>query len=678
MKKILGLAFLPLMAMAFGSLANANQSVAVRADEPTKVVGLKTVYNHTFENLAVGDVSDLELFQDGLCFAEPHAAYSVREDEVYPGYTMKMLDLTIVGDDGGGYAKMLGIGSDGGLKDLVEGRSYEVYMLLDLTQVTPSSTLYVEMSVQDQWTGVSIQNGDLTVLDRAHVHNASYQYNLLSFTFISRAQAHGEVGVRPYFHLTMAAAENSDVVSIGGIAIREAALYSENFSTYSVGQTAPAGNVSNIPNVYNANMTSVRIDEDEYGKYLHITHDNSAGGDPVWSNFYFNQLWNLTSGHTYRLQISFRSFENLQEMYVKYHDTGDACNTFLPNGSIAGWSSPSAYLTNAYWDGDLLSQDILFTSEKDATWWQQVAIQFKIPAGQALDVKISDFALYDVTELGATAIEVSGADSFVLGEEFSAEDLVVNFVRGEERFEAESYSYNAVAFNKDTLGEYDIVVTVNDGAFELSTTYTAVVHNEVDSIVIKNKPDKLTYKYGEALDLTGLAVNKVRENGDEEAIEVTAEMVTGYNPNTLGEQTLTVTFETFTDTFKVTVEDYIASIALKSAPTKVTYDKGGELSLEGAVVTVTMASGATQDVEITAAMISGFDKDKVGEQTITVTYEGKTVTFKVTVNDVQPESTDSEESSKKKCGGSIVASSAILSVLSIAGVALLGVRKKHK
>ena len=73
-------------------------------------------------------------------------------------------------------------------------------------------------------------------------------------------------------------------------------------------------------------------------------------------------------------------------------------------------------------------------------------------------------------------------------------------------------------------------------------------------------------------------------------------------------------------------------IELKSMP-KVEYVAGEKLDVSGAVVVVTFSNGTTKEVALSAAMVSGFDAKKVGEQKLTVTYtvDGVTLTTTFTV-----------------------------------------------
>ena len=60
-------------------------------------------------------------------------------------------------------------------------------------------------------------------------------------------------------------------------------------------------------------------------------------------------------------------------------------------------------------------------------------------------------------------------------------------------------------------------------------------------------------------------------------------------------------------------------ITIKTAPTKVIYNKGESLNLTGGKITITRQSGEKQDVYITSSMVSGYDSSKTGKQTIIVT-----------------------------------------------------------
>ena len=110
-------------------------------------------------------------------------------------------------------------------------------------------------------------------------------------------------------------------------------------------------------------------------------------------------------------------------------------------------------------------------------------------------------------------------------------------------------------------------------------------------------------------------------------------MVTGYNANKLGEQEITVTYQGKTASFKVTVHNNLENIEITSNPSKTEYVKGENLDLDGLEVIATYEDGSKAKVEITPNMVTGYNANKLGEQEITVTYQGKTASFKVSVEE---------------------------------------------
>ena len=80
--------------------------------------------------------------------------------------------------------------------------------------------------------------------------------------------------------------------------------------------------------------------------------------------------------------------------------------------------------------------------------------------------------------------------------------------------------------------------------------------------------------------------------------------------------------------FDVTLQ----SISVASRPTKTQYvQRQDSLSLAGSALTLLYSDGSTETIGITADMVSGFSNEKLGDVTVTVTYQGKTTSFTVTV-----------------------------------------------
>ncbi|MBR4625770.1 MAG: BspA family leucine-rich repeat surface protein, partial [Alphaproteobacteria bacterium] len=84
-------------------------------------------------------------------------------------------------------------------------------------------------------------------------------------------------------------------------------------------------------------------------------------------------------------------------------------------------------------------------------------------------------------------------------------------------------------------------------------------------------------------------------------------------------------------TYKPPVPIYIS---FKTLPNKTVYHNGEELDLTGGVLEITYNNNTTEEVALSEANISGFDKTKKGEQTVIVEYQGCETFFTTPVSDV--------------------------------------------
>ena len=76
----------------------------------------------------------------------------------------------------------------------------------------------------------------------------------------------------------------------------------------------------------------------------------------------------------------------------------------------------------------------------------------------------------------------------------------------------------------------------------------------------------------------------------------------------------------------------IPALVLKSVPTKTEYYQDDALNLNG-IELVYLTEAGEASVEVTPEMVSGYNAATLGQQTVTVTYEGKTVQFQVNVSE---------------------------------------------
>ncbi len=190
--------------------------------------------------------------------------------------------------------------------------------------------------------------------------------------------------------------------------------------------------------------------------------------------------------------------------------------------------------------------------------------------------------------------------------------------------------------------DFDNVWKINDGDYAFPQL-RETTHIKILSIKVTQKPSKLTYLEGEDFDTTGMVVTAYFEN--DISIELTDYTVNGYS-STLGTKTITVSHSGKTASFTVTVENRkVTSIAVTTKPTKLTYLEGESFDSTGIIVTAYYNDNTSEVV--TDYNISGYTSTP-GTKTITVTFDGKTTLFTVTVNKKTTSSTHASSAPQSK------------------------------
>jgi hypothetical protein len=112
---------------------------------------------------------------------------------------------------------------------------------------------------------------------------------------------------------------------------------------------------------------------------------------------------------------------------------------------------------------------------------------------------------------------------------------------------------NVSGYNANTTGAQTLTVTVGGRTATFNVTVNATGAATLRSIAITSRPAKTAYSVGEPLDLSGLVVTGTYSDGTTKEETVSTANIGGYNADTTGSQTLTVTVNGQTASFTVTV-----------------------------------------------------------------------------------------------------------------------------
>ena len=246
------------------------------------------------------------------------------------------------------------------------------------------------------------------------------------------------------------------------------------------------------------------------------------------------------------------------------YNAGDIDNNATYAGNIIGWSAPNGGISNVFYlDNELeaVGNREELTQEEYVKTIEQMKMQSTF----------SEFDFENTWEIQENKFPVLKGSNHVYLTDINADNINVEV--GEERTVELSFvpeiADNAVF--KYSIGNNEIVSISNNGTVKgLKEGKTTINVQTIDGsisktinvqvgkakvltgIEIKTAPIVTTYFLGESLNTEGLVLTATYEDGTEE--EITEGFIcTPTTLNTIGEQTITVTYEDKTATYNVTV-----------------------------------------------------------------------------------------------------------------------------
>jgi uncharacterized protein YkuJ len=239
-------------------------------------------------------------------------------------------------------------------------------------------------------------------------------------------------------------------------------------------------------------------------------------------------------------------------------------------------------------------------------------------------------ASFDIRVAGLTGIVVASPPSkteYLAGEDLDLAGIVIKGTwegMGEKPVNVTKAQVSG--YNKDKAGVQTLTVDYSGKRASFDIRVAGLT-----GIVVASPPNKTEYFVGEDLDLTGVLVNGIWEGMGEKPVNVTKENFSSIDKTRAGKQNVVVSYQGKTTSFSVT---FVAmqSIIIFRPPAKLNYENGEQLDIEGLAVQGTRGGASSIEmVDISRLQISGYDRFKAGNQTITITLGGKTDTFRVTV-----------------------------------------------
>ena len=166
-----------------------------------------------------------------------------------------------------------------------------------------------------------------------------------------------------------------------------------------------------------------------------------------------------------------------------------------------------------------------------------------------------------------------------------------------------------------------------------ATLLAACNNNDLESAALTEGVTLGPAVEGQDLDLNGKTITVTYKNGETKDVPLTAEMIAGFDKNTLGEQELTITYsedgKSVSFTTKVTViKAAPTSLELTASPEVTDYAAGEKFRPDGMVLTARFADGTS-----TTDIMPEYPDEALSADTdaVTVTYGALSVEVPVTV-----------------------------------------------
>jgi len=195
-----------------------------------------------------------------------------------------------------------------------------------------------------------------------------------------------------------------------------------------------------------------------------------------------------------------------------------------------------------------------------------------------------------------------------------------------------SISSGNIIFNKHTAGTQTVRVRVSGQEASFQTEVMAL-----RTLTITSQPSTTIFKQGQDANPAwpGLEIRGEWDQMGGDRVDLALCEIQGFNKDTVGRQTIRVTFEGVSATFNVEVRG-LASIRIVELPEKIIYTQGDTFDLAGLRVAGTWEGLPEEEIAIAISDITGFDGNRVGNQILTITKNGRTATFNVSVTAKAP------------------------------------------
>ncbi len=421
---------------------------------------------------------------------------------------------------------------------------------------------------------------------------------------------------------------NSEGSTING-SINKAAVYAYSSESYAyAGGIAGNSDSSLISDCYNAgSISATAASSDVY---------YACAGGIVGNNICetSDTLYSQTLATVYNLgsvsaSVSSSSTKKYAGAIAGYSDAPITSAYYLNNVTKGiGSNDADTDGTKKLTDTQMKSASSYQGFDLEHTWWMSNKSGYDYP-------QLTLLSEYPAKEIKITKMPDK---TYYLGEEldFSGGQMTVTYHTGKSEI-LDTSKLTVVEYDATKLGKQTVTLIYGHCVIYADVTLVPI-KEKVTGLTVTAQPTKLNYVQGQPFNPSGMVITAAY--GEDISFELNiAEVEFSYDTSATGQVPVTASYGNVSTTFNIEVAERIAtSVAIQSKPISVVFKKGSELVLVGGVLKVYFESqdNYSELIDISADMLSDYDMNTPGEQTVTVTYQGKTDAFTIYIVEGDP------------------------------------------
>lgn len=194
--------------------------------------------------------------------------------------------------------------------------------------------------------------------------------------------------------------------------------------------------------------------------------------------------------------------------------------------------------------------------------------------------KSATFSINVVKQPKGIAVQKAPKTEYLVGELLDVTDATIKYIYDDQTFDLVNLTPDMVSgFQSDEVGESSATISYKDFDAELTITILA---SKITYVELYKTPRKTVYTEGEELDIDGGKLYVQYEDGSENVLEVTKQMITNFESSALGTYSLEIRYGDFSLNYDITINAVSTAVGeIQNLASEKIYSYGQAIYLDG-------------------------------------------------------------------------------------------------